>query len=126
MAESPQQPQAPGGQPPPYGGGYPGYPAPTYYPQPVVRDLFTARNVLLFVALMAAVLWVGALVRVAAGDATTRDASSVLIASGIFGGFLFSLAGGLIGKGMTDYQKIGLLLVAAAFALGGIMGISAY
>jgi len=90
--------------PPTYGG-------PMYYPQPI-EGFLSRRNVFALNALGLAAIYLAILLRLAAGDITSRNLEHLMvITGGMFAAFV-SIMGALGSKRTSDMQNIGLFVWA--------------
>ncbi len=74
------------------------------------------RAIVLFIAIGVFLLWLG-LILITVGTGDLRDTGRILGVTGSLFAFVVALAGALGSKRTTDYQNLGLLVVAAALLL---------
>ena len=82
-----------------------------YYPPPM-EGFLSRRNVFALNALGLAAIYLGLLLRIAAGDITSRNLEHFLVLSGGMLGAFVSLMGALGSKRTSDLQNVGLFVWA--------------
>ncbi len=80
------------------------------------RPEIRKRAIALFVAIGIFLLWLG-LILITLDGASLRDVGVIIGITGSLFAFVVALAGALGSKRTTDYQNLGLLIVAAALLL---------
>ncbi|MFQ5907772.1 MAG: hypothetical protein ACE5JE_02960 [Thermoplasmata archaeon] len=80
------------------------------------RTEIPKRAIAFFVAIGILLLWLGLLL-ITLNGTTLRDAGVILGITGALFAFVVALGGALGSKRTTDYQNLGLLIVAAALLL---------